>query len=195
MFEKYINTIDIQTIVVSLIVLVVSFLRIIPHIQNFSPIIALAIFGALHYKSKSLSYIIPILSLWVSDLLINNFIYSSYSNNFNFFYEGFYWQYISYLVIIFLSLNFNKRKINILNVFFLALCSSLLFFIITNFGFWLTSGIYSNNLYGLIECYIAGIPFYKGTLLGVLFYTPVLIGLYYMLQKKISLLRARHLIY
>jgi len=127
--------------------------------------------------------------------LLNNFIYISYSNNFNFFYEVFYWQYISYLVIIFLSLNLNKRKINILNVFFLALCSSLLFFIITNFGFWLTSGIYSNNLYGLIECYIAGIPFYKGTLLGVLFYTPVLIGLYYMLQKKISLLRARHLIY
>ena len=47
MFEKYINTIDIQTIAVSLIVLAVSFLRIIPHIQNFSPIIALAIFGAL----------------------------------------------------------------------------------------------------------------------------------------------------
>src|SRR6056300_888924 len=112
MFEKYINTIDVQTIGVSLIVLVVSFLRIIPHIQNFSPIIALAIFGGLQYKSKSLSYIIPILSLWVSDLLLNNFIYSTHSNNFNFFYEGFYWQYISYLVIIFLSLNFNKRKIN-----------------------------------------------------------------------------------
>ena len=52
MFEKNINLIDIQTIAVSLIVLLVSFLRIIPHIHNFSPIIALAIFGVFHYKNK-----------------------------------------------------------------------------------------------------------------------------------------------
>ena len=53
MFEKNINLIDIQTIAVSLIVVIVSFLRLIPHIHNFSPIIALAIFGVFHYKNKS----------------------------------------------------------------------------------------------------------------------------------------------
>ena len=87
MFEKDINLIDIQTIAVSLIVLAVSILRLIPHVNNFSPIIALAIFGALHYKSKNLSYIIPLLALWFSDLLINNFIYKL-SSGFELFYEG-----------------------------------------------------------------------------------------------------------
>ena len=82
MFEKNINLIDIQTIAVSLIVLVVSILRLIPHVNNFSPIIALAIFGALHYKSKNLSYIIPLLALWFSDLLINNFIYKNCISNY-----------------------------------------------------------------------------------------------------------------
>ena len=195
MLEKNINWIDIQTIVVSLVVLVVSFLRVIPHIHNFSPIIALAIFGALHYKNKSLSYIVPIISLWFSDFLINNFIFKISNENITFLYEGFYWQYISYLTIIFLSLNFNKKKITILNVLFLTLSSSLIFFVITNFGYWLTSGIYSNNLSGLFECYVAGIPFYKGTLFGTLFYTPAFIGTYYLFQKRISKLRANHLSY
>ena len=195
MLEKNINWIDIQTIVVSLVVLVVSFLRVIPHIHNFSPIIALAIFGALHYKNKSLSYIVPIISLWFSDFLINNFIYKISNENITFLYEGFYWQYISYLTIIFLSLNFNKKKITILNVLFLTLSSSLIFFVITNFGYWLTSSTYSNNLSGLFECYVAGIPFYKGTLFGTLFYTPAFIGTYYLFQKRISKLRANHLSY
>ena len=106
MFEKNINLIDIQTVAVSLIVLVVSFLRIIPDVHNFSPIIALGIFGALHYKNKIFSYVIPILSIWFSDLIINNFIYNL-SNNIVFLYEGFYWQYLSYILIIFLSFNFN----------------------------------------------------------------------------------------
>ena len=194
MFEKNINLIDIQTVAVSLIVLAVSFLRIIPDVHNFSPIIALGIFGALHYKNKILSYVIPMLSIWFSDLIINNFIYNL-SNNIVFLYEGFYWQYLSYILIIFLSFNFNKRKIAILNLLFLVLSSSLLFFVITNFGYWLTTDTYDNSVIGLLNCYIAAIPFYKGTLLSTLFYTPLFIGVYYLLQKKILLLRSNHIVY
>lgn len=194
MFEKIIKLIDIQTIAVSLIVFGVCILRIIPHINNFSPIIALAIFGSLHYKNKNQAYIVTILCLWISDLVINNFIYNL-SDNLVWFYKGFYWQYISYLVIILLSLNFKNKKINFKNISFLILSTSLIFFIITNFGFWVSSGFYSYDLLGLIECYIAAIPFYKGTLFGSIFYTPLFIGFYYFLQNKISSLRTKYLIY
>ena len=72
MFEKSIKLIDIQTIVVSLIILAVCLLRVAPHINNFSPIIALAIFGSLHFKNKTQAYVVPILCLWISDYFINN---------------------------------------------------------------------------------------------------------------------------
>jgi uncharacterized membrane protein YccC len=74
MFEKNINLIDIQTIAVSLVILGVCLLRIIPHINNFSPIIALAIFSSIHFKNPKYSYVVTILSLWVSDFFINNCI-------------------------------------------------------------------------------------------------------------------------
>lgn len=194
MFEKNINLIDIQTFVVSLVVLGVCLLRIIPHTNNFSPIIALAIFGSLHYKNKTLAYIVPILCLWFSDYVINNFIYNL-SDSVVWFYEGFYWQYISYIIIILLSLNFNSKKICFKNTSLLIISSSLIFFFITNFGFWISSGLYSHDLLGLSQCYIAALPFYKGTLLGTIFYTPLFIGFYYLLQKKVTTLRAEHLLY
>ena len=194
MFEKNVNLIDFQTIFVTLIVCGVSFLRVIPHVYNFSPVIALAIFGAVHYKNIKLAYIIPLIALFFSDIIINNFIYNM-SSNVVIFYEGFYWQYISYALIIFLSSKYNHKKINIKKISFLVISTSAIFFVITNFGFWLTSGLYNHSIAGLFICYVNAIPFFEGTLLGTIFYTPIFISLYYFLQRKIIYLQSKHLIY
>ena len=194
MFEKNINKIDIQTLLVSLIVIFITFSRIVPHIYNFTPMIALAIFGSLHFKNRNLAYILPLLSLWISDFILNNYLYSK-SNEIMLFYEGYYWQYLSYVIIILLSSSFYKKIITIKKVFLLGISSSFIFFIITNFGFWITSDLYPNNFMGLIDCYLLAIPFYQGTLLGTLFFTPFFIGSYYLLQKKIYLFKCKHLIY
>jgi len=194
MFEKNINLIDFQTIFVTLVVCGVSFLRVIPHVYNFSPVIALAIFGAIHYKHRKLAYLVPLMSILFSDIIINNFVYNL-SNNIVIFYKGFYWQYISYAIIIFLSLKYNHKKINIKNISFLVISTSTLFFVTTNFGYWLTSGLYTHNISGLFKCYVNAIPFFEGTLLGAIFYTPIFIGLYYFLQRKITYLQSKHLYY
>ena len=194
MFEKNIKLIDIQTIAVSLIVIIVSFLRIIPHIHNFSPVIALAIFGAFHYKYKSLSYGVPLLALWVSDILINNFIYNL-SGNFELFYDGFYWQYLSYIIIIFISINFRNKKISGINIIYLTFLTSIIFFIITNFGFWLNSNLYSNNFNGLIQCYVAAIPFLKELFMELFSIPLYFLGFIISYKKKLAILRIRHISY
>ena len=76
MFDKHIISIDFQTFFVSFIILGVSLFRLIPQMNNFSPILALAIFGALNFRNKELLYFILIISLWLSDLIINNYIYN-----------------------------------------------------------------------------------------------------------------------
>ena len=60
--------------VISLI-LFASFTRLIPHMPNFTPIGAMALFGGAYLSNKYYAFIIPILSLWLSDLIINNFIF------------------------------------------------------------------------------------------------------------------------
>lgn len=54
----------------------------------------------------------------------------------------------------------------------MGIISSLFFYLYTNFGWWLLTNMYSKDLAGLIQCYIAGLPFFKTNLMGNLFFVP-----------------------
>ena len=81
------------------LILLASFSRIIPHAPNFTPIGAIALFGGAYFNNKHQAFIIPILSLWISDLVINNYILSYYYGQFVWFYPGFLWQYSGFCII------------------------------------------------------------------------------------------------
>ena len=52
----------------------------------------------------------------------------------------------------------------------MSFISSLIFFIISNFGVWTTGTFYEPNLKGLIYCYIMAIPFFTNTLLSTILF-------------------------
>jgi hypothetical protein len=170
------------------LILLCAFSRIIPHIPNFSPLGAIGLFGAAHFSKKWQAFLIPIAATWLSDLFINNVIYAQYYPKFTWFYEGFYWQYGSYLIITLTGLGI-LNKINIPKVLTGTLASTAIFFLVSNFGCWIGSTAYPQNFGGLITCYAAGIPFLKGTLLGDLFYSGVLFGTFALAQYKFPVLR------
>jgi len=60
----------------------------------------------------------------------------------------------------------------------------LIFFVVTNFGVWISGSMYSLDLSGFITCYALALPFYKGTLLGFLFYSSFLFGVFEMSKLK-----------
>jgi len=168
------------------LILFASFSRIIPHIPNFTPIGAIALFGGAYFKNKLHAFIIPILSLWVSDLVINNYILSYYYDEFTWFYPGFLWQYSSFCIIIIIGY-FYLKNLSLKKIFLSSIASSLLFFIITNFGVWISGSLYPLNINGLITCYILAIPFLKGTLIGFLFYSSFLFGAFEMFKSRVVL--------
>jgi len=179
------NKIKLQFGFLIAIIVLAAFSRIIPHMPNFSPLGAIGLFGAAHFDKKWKAFLIPIAATWLSDLFINNVIYAQYYPQFTWFYEGFYWQYGSYLLITLAGLIiFNK--ISMPKVLLAILSSTIIFFTVSNFGCWIGSTFYTQNFTGLTTCYIAGIPFLTGTLLGDLFYSAVLFGGYYLLQSKVS---------
>jgi hypothetical protein len=58
-----------------------------------------------------------------------------------------------------------------------ALGASLLFFLVTNFGSWLEQSLpYGYSLEGLMNCYAAALPFYRGTFFGDMLFTGALFG-------------------
>ena len=131
---------------------------------------------------------IPIAAIWLSDLFVNNILYASYYSSFTWFYDGFYWQYGSYLLIALVGL-FIFKKVNTTRVVVGALTATVLFFVVSNFGSWASSPLYPKSFAGLMAAFAAGIPFIKGTLLGNLVYSGVLFGSFALLQKKFPVLR------
>ena len=134
-----------------IIIIVIAILsRLIPHPPNFTPITAIALFSIINFKNKYVGLSIPIVCLLISDLiigisLINLFVYLSF--------------------IVISGVGYIFGKINLKSI----LLSSLIFFIVTNFGVWLIG--YPNTLEGFIACYVAAIPFFVWTIVGDLFYS------------------------
>jgi hypothetical protein len=185
------NKLSIRFSVLCGLIIVAAFSRIIPHMPNFSPLGAIGLFGAAHFQKKWQAFLIPIAAIWLSDLFINNVIYAQYYPKFVWFYKGFYWQYGSYLMIVFAAI-FIFNKVTIQKVFTGALVSTVIFFLVSNFGVWIGSTVYPQNFGGLMTCYEAGIPFLKGTMFGDLFYSVVLFGSFALAQKQFLVLRLSH---
>ena len=73
--------------------------RIIPHPYNFTPMTAIALLSAYAFKNKWIAIGLPLVSFWISDLIINNFVYAGYYENFRIFSPSFLWVYGSILCI------------------------------------------------------------------------------------------------
>ena len=167
------------------LILIAAFARIIPHYPNFTPLCAIALFGGKYFDNKYIAYLFPLLALWFSDIIINNFILNNYFDGFTLFYSGFYWQYGSFILITLIGKK-TLKNISFLRLLGISISSSLLFFIISNFGVWISSSFYSKDIFGLVACYVAAIPFYYGTLSGTIFYSFFLFGSYEFLSQKLS---------
>lgn len=146
-----------EFIILLFVVFAVLF-RVIPHPPNFVPITALALFGASTFKNKWIGLTIPLLAMAVSDLFLGFYSISVYV-------------YLSFFAISLLGRYW--KQIGIKNVFL----SSLLFFIVTNFGVWLMG--YPKTLEGFIMCYTLAVPFFGYSLMGDLFF-------YYVLKYSFS---------
>ncbi len=157
------------------LILILSFSRLIPHPPNFTPIIAVAIMSSYFFKNIYLSFATLLVSMLLADAFIG-------------FYSNMLFVYLSLLLIVFI---FHKisEKINFKNLFICGFIGSLIFFIISNFGVWVlgSPGVldlpYEKNLNGLVECYILAIPFFGNTFLSTLIFSFAAIFIYKSFNK------------
>lgn len=169
---------------VLLLILAVIALRLVPHLPNFSPLCAIALFGAAHFRSRWQAYLLPLGAIIVSDVLVNNLLYSQIFPSFTFFYEGCWWQYGAYAVIVFAATAWFQQRISAFTVLGGALGASLIFFLISNFGVWAGSAMYPQNASGLVACYGAGLPFLQTSCIGDVLYSGVLFGVFAYAQSR-----------
>ena len=153
--------------------------RLIVHLPNFTPVIALALFGGVYLK-KQQAVILPVLMMVIADLFIG--IDATFP---------FTWGSMAAIALMGLWVRRNK---NFTTVAGSSLLASVIFFLVTNFGVWLVPNMYPHTLAGLIECYVMAIPFFGSTLVSTVVYTAVLFGGYEWAAARLQKTRLAHLV-
>ena len=169
-------------------IVVAALTRLLPHPPNFSPVEAIALFGGAYFASKQWSMVVPLLALLVSDLALGALHGASYAA-----YLGGHTFWSVYACIaLSVVLGFGLRgKASGGRVIGYSLAGSVLFFVVTNFAVWLWDPLYPKSGAGLAACYAAGIPFFRWTVLGTLFYSALLFGGFALLRHRVPALRAQ----
>ncbi len=160
--------------ILTLMVFAAAFVRLIPHPPNFAPIAAMALFGGAYFNKKSFAFAVPLAAMFLTDSIIG-------------FHSGMWIVYLSFALIVVIGMLILK-KVSVKNVVLASVTASISFFIITNFGVWAFGTMYPKNIAGLIECYVAAIPFIQNTTIGDLFFSGIMFGVYEFAKTKLPVL-------
>lgn len=160
-------------LIIASLIFVASFSRLLTNyfgLWNFTPVAAMALFAGANFRDKKFAFIVPFAAMFLTDLFLG-------------LHAGMFYVYGAFALITFIGMWLEKRQ-KVQNIIAASLLSSLLFFIITNFAAWLASPVYTQNISGLITCYVAAIPFFGNSIAGDLFFCGVLFGGFALLKVK-----------
>jgi hypothetical protein len=152
--------------------------RVIPHPWNFTAIGTMALFSGFSVRSNKYLTLVPFAALLISDAALG-------------FYDGMIYVYAAFAIGMILSLGYFRKQHTLslggraVTIAGLSVVSSFLFFLITNFGVWIGSTMYTQNFSGLMMSYTMGLPFLYNQVAGDLFYGAVIFGVYeYMMASS-----------
>jgi hypothetical protein len=185
-------------IVICLLIVAPACLRMLTFEWNVVPVAALALFCGAHFRNRSLAFAIPLASMFLGDILL---AIQEHNPGKYLFHDQMPLVYGCYIVSVTMGIGLRRywdrldegpgepadakfgtsRKYSgfwtrVVPIASLTIAGSILFFIVTNFGVWWLADFYPKNLHGLGQCYVAAIPFFRGTLCGDLIGSAILFG-------------------
>ena len=138
--------------------------RLLPHVPGLWPFAASALFAGRMVRTPVLAFVVPLAALTLSNTAL----------------PGDDWR-ITLTVYLAIALPallgiLTKRYRVIAAIPAATIASSLIFFVATNFAVWAFGTLYSHDWQGLVQCYVAALPFLDKTVIGDLFWAAVLFG-------------------
>ena len=163
----------------ALLIIIAALSRVFLYPHNFSPIIGMAIFAGAVIKDRRLAFALPLLAMFLSDVLFEVFKIA----------PGFWgWgQLVGYGILALITvIAFSMKKINVLTIAGYSVGSSLLFFLLSNSAFFVFDNpiyhLYPQNFSGYIGSLVGGLPFLRTGVVADLVYSGVLFGTYFLVQ-------------
>lgn len=168
-----------------LLILACSLYRVWPDRPfGFAPQWAMAVFAGAVIKDKKWAFLLPLLSMLVSDTLYQ-VMYANGASQIWGFYGGQWLNYLLFGSMVVFGFLIAKR-LNVVNVLDASLAAPSAFFLLSNFTVWIGGGGYHRPMTGagLLQCYADGLPFYQTSLVATPLFSAVLFGAYFLATQK-----------
>lgn len=155
---------------------------------NFTPVEAIALFGGAYFADRRLAFIVPLGAMLIADVAIAATLSPAWLGD----WLGTLPAVYGCIALTTWGGRYLARQISALRVTSYSFASAVLFFIVTNFATWLSAraGVGEACTQSLTACYVAGIPFFQGTLVGTLFWSAVLFGGFELMRRRWTVLRS-----
>jgi hypothetical protein len=163
------------------------------NLSGFTAVIAVSLFAGLNIQDKKLAFLLPLITLFVTDVLlqilhaVNVFPYAG-------FYSGQITNYVLFILLTLVGIAFRNYKTA--GIVAAAFIGPTVFFLLSNFVVWKTqAGImgYNTDISGLWQSYNLGLPFYRNSLISTFIFLPAFIALYNRLAYgRFSLAHAKN---
>lgn len=161
-----------NVIAITIFGLIIAILgRILPHLPNATPLMSLSLLSGV-FLTRPKAILATLITLIISDALL------AYLNHYPLLGSWTIFTYSGFVCVALMGayLSFNTPLIGYLVTITLL---SIVYWIWTNFGVWLLSGMYPHSFNGFLICYTVALPFLRNALLGDLIW---MVTLYLLMQ-------------
>jgi len=151
-------------------------------LAGFAPQIAMAVFGAAVIKDKRLAFLLPLISMFLSDVLYEVLFRNGYAP-YGGFYEG---QITNYILLAAITLvGFWARNLNWSRIAAATIAAPTIYFLASNFVVWFGGGGLQRpkTFDGLLMCYNDAIPFFRSSLMYTIIFSAMFFGGYFLVQR------------
>ena len=161
---------------------------------GFAPQLAMAIFGGAVIKDKKLAFLLPLLSMFISDALYE-VLYRNGVGNISGFYDGQVTNYVLFGLMVFFG--FLIKNFNIGRIALASVLAPTVYFFLSNFMVWASSSPLAGlgrpkTFNGLFLTLGDGLPFYAWSVAATFIFSAILFGSYFLVTKP-ALQTAPHL--
>lgn len=153
---------------------------------NFTPVGAMALFGGAYFSSRWKAVFFPLITLLISDLVINMVFYHG---QYGIMYKGWFFVYGAFALMVFLG-KWIIKKVHVKSILLAAMAASLSHWLISDLGVWLggidvTTGIpFTKDIAGLLKCYTLALPYLQSIFAATIVYSSVMFGIFELAQLR-----------
>jgi hypothetical protein len=140
--------------------------RLLPHPPNFTPVLAIALFGGARFQNRKAALAVPLVAMLLSDLGLEIVGRSGFYALMPVVYGA-----VAACTVVGFAL---QTRPGIGRTLAAAVAASVLFYVTTNLAVWLAGDLYPMTATGLAQCYVAALPFFRNTLASTVLYSAAL---------------------